>query len=143
MIKKPEGKNDVRVVFFSQDGVRKLDIYVVDPEGNHIPSNNDEVDNGTSVISLKDVSKKKGIFRFYAKIIDNTKLRKENIKIFYFNCDTVKVIESPFVQSKSHLVCWDLGFINCPDDRFIEINAFTNQEKIEQNLYLSEYSALC
>jgi len=103
MIKKPEGKNDVRVVFFSQDGTRKLDIYVVNPDGNHIPSNNipsnnnEEVDNGTSVISLKDVSKKSGIFRFYAKIIDKKKIRNESIKIFYFNCDTVKVIESPYI----------------------------------------------
>jgi uncharacterized protein YfaP (DUF2135 family) len=35
MIKKPEGENDVRVVFFSADDTRNLDIYVVDPDGKH------------------------------------------------------------------------------------------------------------
>ena len=33
MIRKPEGENDVRVVFFSQDGTRKLDLQVIDPSG--------------------------------------------------------------------------------------------------------------
>ncbi len=59
MIRKPEGENDVRVVFFSQDETRKLDIYVVDPEGKHHTTHDHShggVDNGTSVISLKDVS---------------------------------------------------------------------------------------
>ena len=34
MIKKPEGENDVRVVFFSQDGIRRVDLNVIDPTGN-------------------------------------------------------------------------------------------------------------
>jgi len=65
MIRKPEGENDVRVVFFSQDGLRKLDLFVIDPSGNHHNTKNTEGlgnmdaeggDNGTSIITLKNVN---------------------------------------------------------------------------------------
>lgn len=98
-------------------------------------------DNGTSIITLKNVNQKQGVYRFYANITDTSKF-SEHFKIFYFNCDTVKVIESPILQKKSDLKYWDLGFINAPDNTFIEINAFTSKP-ITQDLYLSDYQALC
>lgn len=52
-------------------------------------------DHGTSIITLKNVNKKKGIYRFYAHILKPKELMNETFKIFYFNCDTVKVIDSP------------------------------------------------
>ena len=100
MIRKPDGENDVRVVFFSQDYTRKLDLNVIDASGVHNCNsyqNKGKDDNGTSMITLKDIHKKEGIYRFYAHILEPEKLANETLKIFYFNCDTVKVIESPIL----------------------------------------------
>jgi len=33
MIKKPEGEDDIRIVFLSQDRKRCLDLHVIDPNG--------------------------------------------------------------------------------------------------------------
>jgi len=78
----------------------------VDPDGEHHSTTSNieggEIDNGTSVISLLDVSsnitpylfnllEKQGIYRFYAKILDPNLIvvNETFLKIFYFNCDTV------------------------------------------------------
>ena len=78
----------------------------MDPDGEHHSTTSNieggEIDNGTSVISLLDVSsnitpylfnllEKQGIYRFYAKILDPNLIvvNETFLKIFYFNCDTV------------------------------------------------------
>lgn len=91
-------------------------------------SDGPERDNGSSIIKITDVKAKQGIYRFFAEITQPNKITNANVKVFFIKRDSVKVIERPHVQSKSHLKYWDLGFINCPDENFVEINAFTTYE---------------
>ncbi len=84
---------------------------------------------------------KQGIYRFFAEITQPNKITNANVKVFFIKRDSVKVIERPYVQSKSHLKYWDLGFINCPDENLVEINAFTSNE-ITLDYQMREYGIL-
>jgi len=93
LIRKPEGVHDMHVVAAAEDNSRCLDLHVIDHEGNVHQSEyqkDPDKDQGASIIKLKNIKEKVGFYRFFASVIDASRVTTQNVKVWLITQDSLK-----------------------------------------------------
>lgn len=149
LITKPKDKGEVNILVSTLNKKRIINVNVITPDDQTVrnaASNDLEVNNesaeGVTIIKLKKLPDKRGVFRIFADVLDAPRFNSAHLRVFIINADELSLLDIPTVKEGApEPKFWDIGFFNAPYTQFIEVNALTSNT-IRRDSNLNEYQEL-